>query len=54
MNIDLMQILYTVIMIILAFFAAVVFTKTLSRYFKLDEKIEEDKDTSKDQEQDSK
>jgi len=42
MKFDLMQILYTVIMLILAFFAAVVVTKTLSKYLKLDEKIEED------------
>lgn len=42
MKFDLMQILYTVIMLILAFFAAVVVTKTLSKYLKLDEKIEEE------------
>ena len=38
MKIDLMQILYTVIMVILAFLAAVVVTKTLSKWLKLDEK----------------
>jgi len=37
MKIDLLQILYTVMMVILAFLAAVVVTKTLSKYFKLDE-----------------
>ena len=42
MKFDLMQILYTVIMLILAFFAAVAVTKTLSKYLKLDEKIEDD------------
>ena len=46
MNVDLLQISYKVVMIILAFFAAVVVTKTVSKYFKLDEKAnnEEDKD----------
>ena len=46
MNIDLTQTLYTVVMVILAFFGAVIITKTVSKYFKLDEKVnEEDKDT---------
>jgi len=47
MNIDLWQISYKVVMVILAFFAAVVVTKTISKYFKLDEKSnnEEDNDT---------
>ncbi|NOR56812.1 MAG: hypothetical protein GQ531_11485 [Sulfurovum sp.] len=47
MNIDLIQISYTIVMVILAFFAAVVVTKTISKYFKLDEKAneEEDEDT---------
>jgi len=40
MKIDLLQILYTVIMVILAFLSAVVVTKTLSKYLKLDEKID--------------
>ena len=37
-----MQILYTVILLILVFVAAVVVTKTLSKYLKLDEKTEDD------------
>ncbi len=44
MNIDLLQISYKIAMIILAFLAAVVVTKTLSKYFKLDEKVNEDED----------
>ncbi len=39
MNIDLWQISYKVAMVILAFLAAVVVTKTMSKYFKLDEKV---------------
>jgi len=42
MTIDLLQISYKVVLIILAFLTAVVVTKTVSKYFKLDEKIEED------------
>jgi len=42
MTIDLVQISYKVALIILAFLAAGVVTKTVSKYFKLDEKIEED------------
>ena len=42
MKIDLMQIFYTVLMLILAFFTAVVVTKTISKYFKLDEKMKDD------------
>ena len=42
MNIDLLQISYKIAMLILAFLAAVVVTKTVSKYFKLDEKIKED------------
>jgi len=42
MNIDLMEIFYTASMVILAFMAAMVVTKTLSKYFKLNEK--EDKE----------
>ncbi len=44
MNIDLLHISYKVAMVILAFLAAVVVTKTLSKYFKLDEKVNEDED----------
>jgi len=40
MKIDLLQILYTVIMVILAFLSAVIITKTLSKYLKLDEEID--------------
>jgi len=43
-NIDLMQILYTAVMVILAFFAAVVVTKTVSKYFKLDEKTDKEEE----------
>ena len=46
MKIDLLQILYTVVMVILAFFAALVVTKTLSKYFKLDERDKEEDDTT--------
>ena len=42
MSIDLLQISYKVVLIILAFLAAVVVTKTVSKYFKLDEKIEDE------------
>jgi len=42
MTIDLLQILYKVVMVILAFFAAVVVTKSVSKYFKLDEKVNND------------
>jgi len=38
-NIDLLHISYKIAMIILAFLAAVVVTKTVSKYFKLDEKV---------------
>jgi len=41
-NIDLVQISYKVAMVILAFLAAVVVTKTVSKYFKLDEKVDEE------------
>ena len=40
MKIDLLEILYTVVMVILAFLAAIVVTKTLSKYLKLDENEE--------------
>jgi sensor domain CHASE-containing protein len=44
-NIDLLQISYKIGLIILAFLAAVVITKMVSKYFKLDEKLDkEDKD----------
>ena len=46
MNIDLLQISYKIALVILAFFAAVVVTKTVSKYFKLDEKVDkEDKNS---------
>jgi sensor domain CHASE-containing protein len=46
MNIDLLQISYKIGLVILAFFAAVVVTKTVSKYFKLDEKVDkEDKNS---------
>ena len=46
MNIDLLQISYKIAMVILAFLVAVMVTKMVSKYFKLDEKVnsEEDKD----------
>ena len=44
MNIDLWQISYKIVMVILAFFAAVVVTKSVSRYFKLDEKANNEED----------
>lgn len=53
MNIDLLQIAYKAGMVILAFLAAVVITKTLSKYLKLDEKIEKDQEISKSKKQDS-
>ncbi|SFZ98984.1 hypothetical protein MNB_SV-5-898 [hydrothermal vent metagenome] len=42
MNIDLMQTLYTVVMVIVAFLGAVIITKTISKYLKLDDKIKDD------------
>lgn len=42
MKIELGQILYTVIMVIIAFLGAVIVTKTLSKWLKLDEKPEDD------------
>ena len=44
MNIDLLQISYKIGLIILAFLAAVVVTKTVSKYFKLDEKVNKEED----------
>ena len=44
MNIDLLQISYKIALIILAFLAAVVVTKTVSKYFKLDEKLKNEED----------
>jgi len=41
MKIDLLQILYTVVMVILAFLAAVVVTKTVGKYFSKEEHEEE-------------
>ena len=43
MKIDILHALYTGGMIILAFIAAIVVTKTVSKYFKLDEKEDETK-----------
>ena len=42
MKIELGEILYTVIMVIIAFLGAIVVTKTLSRWLKLDEKREKE------------
>jgi len=44
-KVDLLNIIYTVLMVILAFFAAIVVTKTVSKYFKLDETEEDEKKT---------
>jgi len=44
MKIELMQVLYTVVMVILAFLAAVVVTKTLSKWLKLDEKARDNEE----------
>lgn len=41
MNIDLMNVLYTTSMIILAFVAAIVVTKTISKYIKKEDEEEE-------------
>ena len=46
MNIDLLQISYKIGLIILAFLAAVVITKTVSKYFKLDDKMKKDEESS--------
>ena len=40
MKIELGHILYTVIMVVIAFLGAVIVTKTLSKWLKLDEKID--------------
>jgi NhaP-type Na+/H+ or K+/H+ antiporter len=42
MKIDLLQVLYTVMMVIMAFLGAIVVTKTLSKWLKLDEKANKD------------
>jgi len=44
MKIDLLHALYTVVMVILAFLSAVVVTKTLSKWLKLDADEEKEKD----------
>ncbi len=44
MKIELMHVLYTVVMVILAFLAAVVVTKTLSKWLKLDEKVRDNEE----------
>ena len=41
MKIDLMNVLYTTSMVILAFFAAVVITKTISKYLKKEDEEQE-------------
>jgi len=41
MKIDLMNILYTTSMVLLAFVAAIVITKTISKYVKKEDKEEE-------------
>ena len=41
MNIDLMNVLYTTSMIILAFVTAIVVTKTISKYLKKEDEEEE-------------
>jgi len=45
MNIDLLEIFYKIVMIILAFFTAVVVTKTFSKYMKWDEKVNKNEET---------
>ena len=42
MKIELMQVLYTVVMVILAFLAAIVITKTFSRWLKFEPENEDD------------
>jgi NhaP-type Na+/H+ or K+/H+ antiporter len=42
MKIDLIQVLYTVVMVIIAFLGAIIITKTLSKWLKLDEKANKD------------
>ena len=44
MKIELAQVLYTVIMVILAFLGAIVITKTLSKWLKLDEKVRDNEE----------
>ena len=47
MKIDLLlQVLYTVLMVILAFLSAVVVTKTLSKYLNLDKKVNDEDETT--------
>jgi len=43
-KIELAQVLYTVIMVILAFLGAIVITKTLSKWLKLDEKVRDNEE----------
>ena len=43
MKIELMQVLYTVVMVILAFLAAIVITKTLSKWLKLEAEEEDER-----------
>jgi len=42
MKIDMTNMIYTVSMIILAFVSAIVITKSISKWLKLDEKAEDD------------
>jgi len=43
MKVDLLNVVYTVSMIVLALFVSVIVTKLLSKYLKLDKKMEEEK-----------
>jgi ammonia channel protein AmtB len=45
MKIDLLQVLYTVVMVIMAFLGAIVVTKTLSKWLKLE--VEEEQKEEK-------
>ena len=47
MKIELMQVLYTVVMVILAFLAAIVITKTLSKWLKLEPENEDEREEEK-------
>jgi ammonia channel protein AmtB len=42
MKIDLLQVLYTVTMVIIAFLGAIIVTKTLSKWLKLDAEEEQE------------
>lgn len=47
MNIDLVQVTIKASLVILAFLAAAVVTKTVSKYFKLDEKVNDEEEDTK-------